>query len=256
MGTTTLSIDEDVKERLDAYKLPGYENWSEALDGLMNLVPEPGDMVCTRHECDREARLAEDRQDTAAGVIQHFSYESGGERWFQANWFCSPECAHRFDQDARAHYPEEPDTVVVGGFAMPRAEIEGATFYMDGETREVGIDAPGAFAGVDSHGDEYDYEGEPVYIRHQGKYVQTGTIGNIVHEDAHTGLLLDWGPADVVYLNHPDVDEQEEWMAEQDDVLMVECPECHARFSIPPYAESEECEACGEVVVFDVLADV
>jgi hypothetical protein len=93
--------------------------------------------------------------------------------------------------EMQSYVPEHPDLVVVGGRNALRVEFGGASFYIDGESREVGIPLPGAFTGTDSHG-EYDYEyiGEPVYIKHDERWVQSGIILDIIHEEAHTTLIL------------------------------------------------------------------
>jgi rRNA maturation protein Nop10 len=203
MSDTTITLDSEVKQRLSLYRHPRHDSWNDTLESLMMRLPTMEDIDDGCPNCGRhvESDLA---PEETHGVSHWFSYPSGdGNRGCHANYCCSPECAGELAEDMQSYVPENPDLVVIGGHEQPRVEFSGANFYLDGETREVGIPLPGAFSGTDSYGEyEYEYVGEPVYIRNDEKWVQSGVVSDIIHQEGYTTLLLGYD-CDVVEENRP-----------------------------------------------------
>jgi hypothetical protein len=208
MGDTSITVGEDTKERLGDHRAPTHDSWSDVLDGMMEILPTVQDVEEGCEHCG-EVRPHGRAVEDAGGAVQFFHAEYEDNDVYGSRYFCSAECAHDAQQEVEAMVPSEPDEVLVGGDAEPQAHVEGAVFYIDGHTREVSLPTPGAFGGTDSHGNEYDYEGEPVYIRNNGDIVQDGVVDDIIHEDAATALLLG-RDHETVMSNHPDDEKREE----------------------------------------------
>jgi len=242
MGDTTLTIDDDVKEQLGAYRHPAHDSWGDVLVTLMHVAPSHENVTDGCANCGIE--LPPDRPvDESGGVVQFFGTEYDGEMIYGSTFFCSAECAHENQQEINAQVPERPERVVVGGKAMPRAEFEDATFYLDRDMREVGIPVPGAFGGSDSHGEEYDYLGEPVYIYNENKWVQRGVVSELIHEESHTALILGRDIATEMY-HHPDDSAREEYRDQHQQHTETECPNCGQGFIHPVGDPPVECGVC------------
>lgn len=214
MGTTTLSLDDDTKERLKEYRTPHHESWDHLLNGMMNILPTVGEV---KEEIEAaEYRSFEGTLERTGGVIQFFNREVGAKRRFHSTYYPDLETAAEQYEKHEEMLPREPDKVIVGGADEMRTEVEGATFRAAEDGMSVGITIPGAFGGVSSHGNEYDYIGEPVYIWNAGRVVQKGVIEDIIHEEAYTGLKLGHNHSKVM-LHHPDDEEREEYKQEHVD---------------------------------------
>lgn len=208
MADTTLTIDDETKERLDNYRHPDHENWADVLDSFMQILPSYEDLDDGCMNCGEE-RFVDTQIEDHDGTVQWFHTEFDGNDVYGSNYYCSPECAHEQQEEANSYVPENPDLVVIGGKDEMRTEFKGATFYLYRDTMEVGIPIPGAFGGSDSHGNEYAYEGEPVYIKNEGQWVQKGVIDNIIHEETHTALILEH-EFNVTEEYHPDSEAEAE----------------------------------------------
>lgn len=226
MGDTTLTLDESIKQQLAAHRTDAHGSWGDTLEEMMTILPPSDDYQEGCLNCGRGPRDP-NRPSESGGVIQFFSVEQGDQTITGSNYYCSPECAHEKQEEVNAMVPTEPDAVIVGGRSELRTVVEGATFHLDEHTMEVGLDVPGAFGGQDSHGDEYDYIGEPVYVENNGQIVQEGVVEEIYHEETHTSLLLGHDH-EVTQLNHPDEEVREEY------------EEMHAKWT------EDECAACGK----------
>lgn len=227
MERTTLTIDDETRERLNDHVAPGHNSLNEALSGIMEILPTVEDIEsgCTNTDCDRD-RLIEGKPEHTGGVIHFFHHEFEGDDVYGSAYFCSPECAAETQEKVDQQVPQNPDKVVVGGKDELRAEFKDASFYLDGQTREVGIPVPGAFgSGTSSHGYEYDYIGEPVYIYNADQWVQSGVIEEVIHEEIHTALLLDRNLT-VEHLHHPDEEIREEKLETYSHWYSMTCPEC------------------------------
>lgn len=187
---TTIGISDETREQLDEYRAPGHETWEDVLCGLMRMVPPVDDIEAGCAQCGATP-VYDGYIENVSGVIQWLHIDSYD--MYHSEYFCSPVCAREATEERQKYIPEYPDRVHVGGYERPRASFEGARFYIDGETREVAIDVPGAFS---------SYAGEPVYISNEGEIVQDGVVEEIIHEDAHTVLLLGRNQ-DVVETCHP-----------------------------------------------------
>jgi hypothetical protein len=189
MGDTTLTIDTETRERLLGHRAIAHDSWDDVLNGMMDVLPTVDELSdgCTWCGDGPYSEAIED----GVGFIEFFTEElTDGEEFHHTGYFCSAECAVEAQEEAKKYVPENPEKVVVGGADEIRAAFAGATFYLDGQRMEVGLDVPGAFDGTDSHGGEYDYYGEPVYVYNEGDIVQRGVIEDIIHEDNHTALVL------------------------------------------------------------------
>lgn len=205
MGETSLTISDEIKERLENYRHEDHESWNEVLDSFMTVLPTQEELEDGCINCGKERFLDAPIQEVG-GFVQWMHAEYDGQDIYGSNYYCSPECAHEVQEEVDSYVPENPDLVVVGGKDEMRTEFEGATFYLDRDTMEVGIPLPGAFGGSDSHGNTYEYEGEPVYIKNEGQWVQKGVIENIIHEETHTALILEH-EFNVTEEYHPDKEE-------------------------------------------------
>jgi len=206
---TSLTVDQDTLKRLREYRTDEHYTWDEALNDLLHTVP-PTEKL--REGCEHcgEPVLRNKRRSDSHMVVQSFTAEGRGESFHLTRLFCSLDCAGQSHEKMEAMVPENPDEIIVGGADAFRTSFEGASYYVDGETREVGIPLPGAFDGEGAHGEEYDYIGEPVYIHNDGRVVQNGVIKDIIHEDAYTALLLNHD-YETVMNHHPNEDKQVEW---------------------------------------------
>lgn len=244
MGETTLTIDELTRERLDIHRADAHDSWDETLDSLMEVMPTPGDVREGCTNCDTELRWEGTVEDTG-GCIVFFRAEYDDNTMYGSNYYCSAECAHEAQQEAQKYVPERPDRVLVGGKGEPQTGFGDASFYLDGEVREVSLNLPGAFAGTDSHGNEYDYFGEPVYVENEGQWVQSGVIEDIIHEESHTALLLGHDHETEMLL-HPDEEKRADYRERHEKRESDECAVCGAEFSYPVKDAPEECPECGD----------
>lgn len=243
MGETTLTIGEDTKGLLKDYRAAEHESWSDTLTGMMKVAPSVETVEDGCEHCDDSHFYAGTVEETG-GVVQFFHTEYEGEDIYGSRYFCSTECANEAQEEVNAMVPEEPDEVLVGGKSEMRASFEDASFYIDRNTKEVGIPVPGAFAGTDSHGNEYDYEGEPVYVRNEGAIVQKGVIEDIIHEETHTALMVGHS-IETVMLNHPNEEKREEYKEDHQKQERNECGQCGTEFQYPAKNPPEECPDCG-----------
>lgn len=252
MGRTTLSIDEQTKERLDLYRHPDHNSWAEQLNGMMEMLPSIEDIQedgCVN--CGETPHRDAPTEDIG-GVVRFFYARQ--EDLYGANYFCCPECAKETTDKVQAQIPREPDLVVVGGHEELRTEFTGATFYFDGRDRQVGLDIPGAFGGTDSFGEEYDYIGEPVYLKNEGQWVQKGVIEDIYHEETHTGLDLGYD-METTMLNHPDEEAREEYKEQHCEWADYECPSCESELRVIVEELPDVCPECDEQIEADQVSE-
>jgi ribosomal protein S27E len=246
MGNTTLSVDEETKERLEDHRAPGHHSWDEALHGMMELLPAVDEIQEGCGECGQGGLLGGVPED-GGGVIRYFSTVQDGTDIHDANYYCSNECLGEVVERMDHYVPEEPDVVIVGGGGELRAEFGDATFYIDGDTMEVGLPVPGAFDGEDSHGNQYAYYGEPVYVVHDGEVVQKGVIEDIIHEETHTALILEHDHSTTM-LHHPNDDKREQYEDNHVEWFDFECPDCGGALRSYEGAENVECPECDTTI--------
>lgn len=247
MGETTLPIRDDTKNRLEDHRSPGHDSWDDTLNALMTLVPSVDELRegCALDGCDNTPRIEDGEFEKSNGTIRFwYATPKNGSAVFGANYYCSAECAMEAAEEQNAYVPENPDKVVVGGRSEMRTEFKDATFYLDGGTMEVGLSIPGAFSGTDSHGGEYEYEGEPVYIYNEGGWRHSGVIEEIAHEETWTGLILGYD-AEVTGLNHPDETRREEYKERHAKWTGSECAQCGESFRYTVEDPPDECPHCG-----------
>lgn len=255
-GHTTVTLQDAEREQLAEYEHGDHYRVGEAVDMLMSLVPSPDKI---RDDGCRNCGTppANDPLDKQNGIIMHeYTYlQDRDEPWQFAYWFCSLECAHEWDEERRNMVPHNPDKVVVGGRDEFRTTMHDATFHMDEQTKQVGFDVPGAFTGEAQHSGEYAYIGEPVWVYADGKVRQAGVIQEIIHEEAHTTLDLDWSYA-VPQAYHPD----ESVVAEFFDEYRVGTHDgCGGLVSQPLETEDEvplRCEACNDAVDPEAVTEI
>jgi len=211
MGDTSLTVDADTKQRLsDDYRSPEHDSWTEFFNGLMEMLPTREEMEeCSYGDCDRNLWRSGPVEDWG-GVIQWFAAEHNGSTIYGNAYFCSPEHAEAAQEEVRQMVPTNPALVRVGGHEELSTEFTGAEYYLDGEHKELSIPMPGAFGGSDSHGNDYDYTGEPVYLQNdRGEWVASAVVDEIIHEEAHTALILG-SNLSVEKGHHPDADAESE----------------------------------------------
>lgn len=243
---TTISVKDATKERFtENYVADGHYSQDDALNHLMDIVP-----TLTQHAegcayCGNTPPTAIPAE-APGGVVLWYNAELEGHAWRGTDYFCSTECAEAQQAEMRKYAPEAPDLVVVGGHEQMRTSFRDASYYIDHDAHEVGIPVPGAFTGTSDQGDEYEYVGEPVYIKHEGDWIRSGTIESIVHEEVHTGLILT-ADAATEGLNHPDDERREQYERHHAIWYDHRCPECGADLRVHEKMTDEVvCGECGE----------
>jgi hypothetical protein len=207
---TTVRLDDLTKERLEKYRHPSHDSWSDTIAAVLAVVPSPiNRLVEGCVNCGRQPRSRGPIEEMP-GVVRTYTHEEpDGTLNTGTNYYCSADCLQEVHDEIAKQVPDEPDLVRVGGCQEMAARFSDATFYIDNETKQVTIGVPGAFAGEDSHDGEYDYIGEPVYIKNRGDWVQDGVIEDIIHEE--TSTILDLGyDSSVTRHCHPDPDKRED----------------------------------------------
>lgn len=203
---TTITLNDETKTRLERYRSDrGHYSWSETLEALMDVLPTIEQFQAGCLHCGREPTADFPAADPG-GVVMWANPEGGPPGTY---YFCSMDCAHAEHERWASYVPEYPDLVVVGGAEEMRCDVTNATYYLDDETMEIGIPLPGAFGGADNLGHEYDYLGEPVYIKNDDRWVNSGIIESIIHEETHTALILGHGEPAVLREHHPDEEKRE-----------------------------------------------
>lgn len=215
MGQTTITLEELLKERLESYRHPEHDNIGEVIGDLMEWVEKPVDILadgCTH--CGETPRRADAPIGEMDGVVHSYAVDlEDGRTVTGTEYYCSPECAHREQEERAAQFPDEPDEVRVGGVDELEVTLTDATSYFSETDIQVGLDIPGAFDGESAHSGEYHYEGEPVYIKNEGSWVHEGVVEEIIHEDAHTTLIVG-RDLDRTRLHHPDPEMREQFLSE------------------------------------------
>lgn len=190
MAETTLPISQETKDELDEYRHPKHDSYDDVLSGMMTVLPTLEELHegCDNAECD-EKPWGDPPWEEVNGVLA-LIYDEDVMDSGHTNYYHRESCLREV-RDRMEHYvPENPDEVVVGGDDALQTRVEGTSFYAGGDRREVALDVPGAFGGTSSHGNEYEYAGEPVWVVNDGEVVQKGKIDEIIHEEAHTVLIL------------------------------------------------------------------
>lgn len=244
MGDTTLTIDETIKELLKDHRVPAHDSWGSTLYGMMKVLPTPEEV-----RAELEGHPHKEWRGTlekTGGVIKFFYHDEMDV--YGSAYFPDVDALIEHEDQMDAQFPREPDEVTVGGDEEIAATFGDATFYFEEGPGEVTIDVPGAFSGSDSHGGEYDYIGEPVYIHNQGEVVQKGVVDDIIHEDAVTGIKLGNDHATEM-LNHPDDQKREEYKEQHVEWIEGRCKSCGTSLRFPD--TEEECPECGSVLTED-----
>lgn len=204
-----MTVDDETMERADDRRADVHESWDDWLLYAVRTIPTMEKLRDGCSMCD-EQLLQKGDPDRSNFFIRTIQVDTPTGEHFTRQVFCSAECVQdRIDKED-AYIPEEPDKVLVGGVDMPQAEFTDATFTMDGTAKQVGVPVPGAFAGTTDGGVEYEYVGEPVYVKNDGRWVHDGVIERLFHEDHRTTLGLGSDTATVM-LNHPDPERREEY---------------------------------------------
>lgn len=246
MGKTSLPATEATRERIERYRVAEHDSIDDVLNDMMNRLPTVEEMREGCVQCGEGELPGGKTPDEWGGIAHSFSHEISGSREYYSNYFCSPECAQEFQEEAQRYVPEEPDLVVIGGKDEMRFEVEGARFHIDETDRSVGFDIPGALTGTDSHGNEFDYVGEPVYIKNDGEWVQSGIAADIINEETWTAVPLE-KDFSAERLHHPDDEIREQFLEERVEHYTAPCPQCgeDLRFhtEMDDTVECDECEA-------------
>lgn len=257
MGDTTITVDDTTKERLETdHRADGHYSYDEQLNGMMEMLPTVEEMKEGCANCDT-GRLWQGTPEDTGGVIVSFHTEFDGDDVYGATYFCSESCAMEMQEEMQKQIPSDPDEVLVGGADQFRSSFEGATFHIDQTTMEVGIPVPGAFSGQSMAGTEYDYEGEPVYIRNDGQVVQDGVIEDIIHEEGFTTLLLSRSEGyDTVMLNHPNEEKRQNYEENHVEWTGGICPGCETEVRFPLDGEEDECPECESVITEETVLEL
>jgi len=168
---TSLTVEVDAKEQVDEIR-PVDQTWTEFFVTLRTLLDSLAGEETECRNCDRKIAPQADLIDQGGVIYWERVGTQDGHEYTLNEYFCSPECGKEWIDSINEQVPREPDEVIVGGRARPDILLNDATYLIDGESRELSINIPGAFS-VDGA----DWVGEPVYIRNGGRIVQTGGRG-------------------------------------------------------------------------------
>lgn len=244
--STTVSLDDAVKQRLEIHRHPHHEDWNDVIETIVDILP----MYDELHEngCAHcgEPPWSDVPLDRVGGFLNWFEIPEDHGGGIHSEWFCSRDCLDAGLDERDKYAPEEPDLVVVGGYQQPRAELTDAAFGMDGSDMWVGIDVPGAFSGEKRYSGEFSYEGEPVYVKNRGEWVHTGVIDTTFHEEGHTSLeLASFADSVPVRLCHPDEEIRERRKEDYMPWLSGHCGSCDVGYRFQARDPPEECSECG-----------
>lgn len=239
MGTTTIPVSEDVKERLEHHRFDGHNSWDDVLIGMMEMLPDKTsveDEGCIN--CN--SNIFGDTLEESGGLVNFYRFEDRGVEYTCTNYFCSPDCFMEFQNEIDKQLPTYPDRVTIGGRKFNRCEIQSPHLICDGKSFDLTVDAPFAFMS-----DNSSYEGEPVYVWHEGKYRLSGVVTKIIHEFGSTTLRFAPDFAVTEQL-HPD-DEKQDGSVEHFCKHDYEKKECSTK-GAPVYIEDERelCPLCGQ----------
>jgi predicted Zn-ribbon and HTH transcriptional regulator len=238
-----MTVREETLERAKDHRGEAHESWDDALNGMMDMLPEAESIQsgCDFVDCD-ESHIYSGKPEETGGVIQFFYSEE--HDLHGVRYFCSPECAKRAQERVNSRMPRNPDEVIVGGRGELRTSFGDATYDFEGRNHSVLIPVPGAFGGESSHDRDYDYVGEPLYIKNDGDIVQMYAIEEVIHEETSTILVLG-KDYEVQMLNHPDDAQRELYEEEHAKIEEGECASCGWRFHYKVKEPPEECPSCG-----------
>lgn len=241
-GGSSIPASDEVRERLQSYRGPWHDSWNDVLNGMMDILPSTEQFSDGCTNCGKNV-LAFGSPENVSGTIQYFNVDHEGVEYTQTVFYCSAECAMEAQEEMEKHVPESPDKVIVGGKSEMRTEFSDASFYIDRDTMEVGLDIPGAFAGESSHDYEYDYTGEPVYVWNEGAVRQKGVIEDIIHEEKHTALMLEHD-VETTMLNHPNEEKREEYKEKHAKWTEEDCAQCGSTLKYMAKEPPEKCPYC------------
>lgn len=252
MGRTSLPATDEVREAVEDVSLPGHDTIPETILDLTRIVPDADDFNggCQGPGCERTPHGDEGYADSQYIFIPFVrEWEAGGNSGTARGvmFFCSPSCYDAHREQVNTQLPSEPDMVKIGGRAEWDVEFHNASYTIDGDTHEIGIPIPGALSGSDSRGNEYEYEGEPVFIMDDDAgVVQEYVVDEVIHEEGHTAVLLG-NDHTITALNHPDRDVRAEYRNSEsrEEWPQKVCTECDSLVPVNPEDPREECPCCG-----------
>jgi hypothetical protein len=251
MVTTTLSLNEDLKERLEQYRHGSHDSWNDTISGILDVLPDEEDVHETGcvycGEVHHGGGAIEDRTFFLSRFVAEDPVEEGTTTFRASNYFCSLECARKQREETDHLLPRNPDRVHVGGDEQPRAILGGGELYVTTSVKELMFDIPGALDGTSDHGHEYDYVGEPVYLKNNQEWVKSFTIEDLTHEDSKTVLTLTRDTA-TEKLNHPDDAVRDAYVGKHAKWFTAECPDCGERLRSHEGAGEQACPECGLVM--------
>lgn len=246
MGNTTISVDEETRKRLQKYRSAHHGSFDEQLNGMMDIIPTIEEM---KERVNEDGHVSwQGTPERTGGVIHFFHTTVGESKVTHSSYYPTAEAFAEMQRQIEQQVPTEPDEVIVGGKDELRTSFNGARFHIGGDDRWVSLDIPGAFGGSNESGEEYDYAGEPVYIKNAGEIVQQGVVEDIIHEDAHTAITLTSHHATEM-LHHPNDRTREEYKEVHTEWHDGKCEDCEGTFRYPESDEPSECPNCGGEIV-------
>lgn len=245
MSNRTITIPDEVRERLEEHRHPEHNTWGDTLEGLMAVAPSVEEL-----EEDGCARCGERLHGSGpiekrTAYIHSFHHSAQGVESTYSSAYCSRECLVLAREKADKYGSCDPDKVVAGGVSQYRVEFEAGHFHIDGHTKSFGIEIPGAFTGSPDHSDEeYAYVGEPIYIKNWGEWVHAGVISDIIHEEGSTTVEME---ADFAYTNahHPDPGQRDKAFVDFQRRGHADCPGCETPVGFPAAEPKSKCPDCG-----------
>lgn len=205
---TTITVSEDTLEQLDDYKFAPDQSREDILEMMMTIVPS---VVQVEDGCDvcGDTPIGDGPIHERYGGVHWFTHEHHGGETIITGFFCSRSCAHELEEKVRHRLPENPDLVRIGGHEAPIVKIaHEVEFRLEGDgQKSLMIGLPCLEAHLE---EESTWFGEPVYIKHQGEWVQHGVITRMEGDGEAT--YMDIGVNFHVSMpNHPDDAKREEW---------------------------------------------
>jgi hypothetical protein len=243
---TSLTITESAKDTLETHRHPDHESWNDVIQTFGRVLPHPEGIYKDGCANCGETPHSDGPMEYVGGIINFAHAESGshGTRrdHFITEWFCSRECFIEETDERQKYTTNDPDLARVGGVDALQADVTPSHFQLrqDG-SMYLTLEVPGAFSGEPDVGDDYDYIGEPVYVKNRGDWIQSGVIEDIVHEETRTYLELTHDHR-VTEPNHPDEERVEEYWG---DWNAEECPNCGGEYHESTEGDHGDCLDCG-----------
>jgi hypothetical protein len=210
---------------------------------MMNVLPTVSDRTDGCQVC-AQTPLPDEPIDESIGVVRWYQDDTGTARYYRSNYYCSGDCFDTILDKIEKYIPQDPDLVRVGGRVLPETKLQDCSFLHAADQMEVTVPVPGGFTGVSKTDEsEYNYLGEPVHVKNEGDWIQSGIIKDVLHEDHQTTLVLE-SKFHIEQLTHPESRVREEHRQNAPSDVELDCETCGKTLIQSPSDKYETCPFC------------